>query len=107
MEKAIYFSDLIAWKQGHELSLQIYQTTDSFPSAEKFGLVSQMRRSVVSVTSNFAEGFGRRGILDKIRFYDIAIGSLYELQSQLYLSKDLHFVDDLKFRQLFQSSLHV
>lgn len=98
MEKVQYFTDLHCWKKAHFLSLQIYQITDCFPDREKFGLSNQMRRASVSISSNIAEGFGRRGFGDKVRFYDFAIGSLFELQSQLYLSKDLKFVSEDKFK---------
>ena len=85
------FTDLIAWQKGHELVLRVYLLTKQFPDIEKFGLLVQMRRSASSITANLAEGFGRRGLADKIRFYDIAIGSLYELQDQLLIAKDLKY----------------
>ena len=91
-EKIRQFTDLIAWQEAHALAIEVYNVTRGFPSDEKFGLVSQMRRCVVSVGSNIAEGFGRRTLTEKTRFYDIAIGSLFELQSQLLLSKELSFL---------------
>lgn len=97
MEKVRFFTDMHVWKKGHELALMIYQVTKPFPSEEKFGLVSQMRRSAVSITSNIAEGFGRRGIADKIRFYDMAMGSLYELQNQLLIARDLKLIQTSVF----------
>jgi len=78
--------------------LMVYQVTKGFPGDERFGLVSQMRRAAVSVPANIAEGFKRRGIQDKIRFYNIAEGSLEELKYFFVLSKDLAYVsskDDL------------
>ena len=86
------FTDLDAWQEAHKLVLSIYKITNSFPEDEKYGLISQMKRSAVSVTSNIAEGFGRSTKKDKIRFYTIAIGSLYELRNQLITSKDLGFL---------------
>ncbi len=91
MNKIQKFTDLIAWQKGHELVLRVYLLTKQFPDIEKFGLLVQMRRSASSITANLAEGFGRRGLADKIRFYDIAIGSLYELQDQLLIAKDLKY----------------
>lgn len=88
------FTDLKAWQSGHELSIQIYQYTNKFPKSEQFGLVSQMRRAAVSVTSNIAEGFGRSSEKDKEHFYVMASGSLYELKSQVLLAKDLGFIDN-------------
>jgi four helix bundle protein len=92
MEKIRFFTDLLVWKKGHELALLIYRLTKSFPTEEKYGLVSQMRRSSVSVTSNLAEGFGRRGKADKKRFYDMSIGSLYELENQLFIARDVDLI---------------
>lgn len=93
MGKIQSFEELDVWKKGRELVSGVYRITKDFPSEEKYGLVSQMRRSAVSVPSNIAEGFGRRSKLDKMRFYDIAMGSLYECQNQLVLASDQNFVD--------------
>ncbi len=71
--------------------LEVYYLTKDFPVEDKFGLVSQMRRSAVSVPANIAEGFKRRGTKDKINFYNISQGSLSELQYYLILVKDLGF----------------
>lgn len=76
------------------LSTQIYKVTRTFPKDEKFGLVSQMRRASVSVASNIAEGAGRSSDLEFKRFLEIAYGSLYELQTQLIISKNLEFVSE-------------
>ncbi|HBI16973.1 MAG: S23 ribosomal protein [Candidatus Moranbacteria bacterium GW2011_GWF2_34_56] len=94
------FTDLNAWKEGHKLVLMIYKITKSFPEDEKFGLVSQMRRCAVSITSNIAEGFSRRGNKEKIQFYYIAAGSITELQNQLLISRDTNILDNLKFQEI-------
>jgi four helix bundle protein len=76
----------------------VYQVTKGFPGEERFGLVAQMRRAAVSIPANIAEGFKRRGIQDKVRFYNVSEGSLEELKYFLILSKDLSYVasdDDL------------
>jgi len=91
MEKIQKFEDLVVWKKSHTLALEVYGLTKDFPSEEKFGLVSQMRRAAVSVPANIAEGFKRRGTKDKINFYNISQGSLSELQYYLILVKDLGF----------------
>lgn len=96
MEKIQKIEQLNVWKKGRELVSVVYEITENFPHEEKFGLVSQMRRSAVSVPSNIAEGFGRRSKMDKLRFYDIAMGSLYEFQNQLVLANDLKFVDQAR-----------
>ena len=88
------FRDLQVWQEGHQLVLMVYKATGSFPGEEKFGLVSQMRRAAVSIPANIAEGFKRRGIQDKIRFYNTAEGSLEELKYFFILSNDLAYLTD-------------
>ena len=87
------FKDLIVWQEGHKLVLLIYKSTKQFPRDEQFGLVSQMRRSAVSITSNIAEGFIRRSYKDKLNFFTISKGSLIELENQLLISKDVTYLD--------------
>ncbi|MDP4000636.1 MAG: four helix bundle protein [bacterium] len=94
------FTDLIVWQESHKLVLAIYQVTKKFPREEMFGLVSQMRRSAVSITSNLCEGFARKTAKEKIQFYYIAIGSLSELKNQLIISKDLRYLDYEVFEKL-------
>lgn len=86
------FKDLDAWKEGHELVLEIYKYTENFPQKEIYGLCSQMRRAVVSITSNIAEGFGRESIKEKIKFYYVAQASNVELQNQLEVAKDVGYI---------------
>lgn len=86
------FKDLEAWKQAHVLAVEVYRLTKKFPREEMFGIVNQMRRAAVSVTSNLAEGFSRQSLKEKIQFYSIAQGSLTELQSQLLISQDVGFL---------------
>ncbi len=85
------FKDLKIWRKGIELVKAIYQTTDSFPSREIYGIVSQMRRSAVSIPSNIAEGFMRRHNKEYKQFLYIALGSLAELETQVILSEELKF----------------
>ncbi len=92
MEKIVCFEQLQAWQEAHKLTLMVYQATKAFPDEEKFGLVSQMRRAAVSVPANIAEGFKRRGIQEKTRFYNISEGSLEELKYYFVLSKDLGYI---------------
>ena len=93
MEKIRCFEDLNVWKKSHELSLLIYKITKGFPGEEKFGLISQMRRAAVSVSANISEGFKRRGIKDKINFYNTSQSSLAELQNYIILVRDLKYID--------------
>jgi len=92
MIKTQTFQDLIVWQKAHKLTLEIYKITKQFPKEEVYGLVSQMRRSAVSVSANVAEGYKKRGKLDKARFLNISEGSLNEIKYYLILSKDLNYL---------------
>lgn len=85
------FFELDVWKKAHELVLDVYQTTNDFPKSELFGITGQLRRAVISIPSNIAEGYRRFGRADKIRFYNIAQASLEEVKYFIYLSKDLDY----------------
>ena len=90
--KLFSFEKLVVWQESRQLGLFIYKTTKTFPTDERFGLVSQMRRSCVSIASNIAEGTGRHSNKDKARFTEIAYGSALELLNQSILSNDLEFI---------------
>ncbi len=87
------YRDLIAWQKGVELCKQVYSVSALFPDAERFGLTAQVRRAAVSVPSNIAEGYGRRRRQDYVRFLDMALGSAYEVETQLILARELGFVE--------------
>ena len=89
------FRDLIVWQKAHQFALAIYQLTRAFPNDEKFGLTSQMRRSAVSTAANIAEGFVRLGKPDKLRFYNIAQGSLEETKYYLILAGNLGYTKNI------------
>lgn len=74
------FKEILAWQKGHQLVLEVYRVTKNFPTDERFRLVDQMCRSVVSFPANIAEGFKRNGLRDSLHFYNIAQGSLEELK---------------------------
>ncbi len=95
MEHIKNFEDLKVWQKSHELALEVYRITKDFPSEEKFGLVSQIRRAAVSVPANIAEGFRRRGSKNKVNFYNISQGSLSEVRYYAILAKDLGFKVEL------------
>jgi four helix bundle protein len=94
------FTNLIVWNKGHQLVIEIYGITSKFPPKETFSLVDQMRRAVVSVTSNIAESFNRQTNKEKVQFYYMALGSLSELQNQLLIAKDVGYLETEKFRKL-------
>lgn len=101
------FTDLNAWKEGHKLVLMIYETTKLFPKEEIFALINQMRRCVVSITSNIAEGFSRQSYKEKIQFYSIALGSVTELQNQLLISRDIGYINKKQFQDIAEQSVKV
>ena len=101
------FTDLDAWKEGHKLVLMIYRITKGFPKEELFGLVSQMRRCAVSITSNIAEGFSRRSYKEKAQFYSVALGSITELQNQLLIAKDVGYVNGSNFQDIAEQAIKV
>ena len=86
------FSKLRCWSDSQDLAVAIHILTSDFPKDERFGLISQMRRAAVSVSSNIAEGCGRRGPAELSQFLQIAIGSCCELSSQLQISRRLGYV---------------
>ena len=94
------YKDLNVWQEARKLSKNIYSLTSEFPKEEQFGLINQMRRCAISVPSNIAEGCGRNYPKDSIQFFYIARGSIYELETQLYLSFDLEYLEELKLNQL-------
>jgi four helix bundle protein len=94
------FTDLIVWQKAHSFVLAVYELTKSFPEIEKFGLTSQLRRAAVSIPANVAEGFKKRGAADKVRFLNIAQGSLEECQYYLILASDLGYGKPAPLRPL-------
>jgi four helix bundle protein len=101
------FTDIIAWQKGHALVLSVYKLTDSMPQKEQFGLQSQIRRAVISITSNIAEGFERGSSKEFIQFLIIARASLAETQNQLLIARDLKYLPKTDFDQLAADSIEV
>lgn len=94
------YENLEIWKNGIELAELIYFTTKKFPKDEMFGVVSQIRRAVVSISANIAEGSGRNSKKDFCRFIDISIGSLNEVESLLTISFKLKYVSDNEYDKI-------
>jgi four helix bundle protein len=88
------FEDLIVWQKSHQFVLNVYHYTEGFPNKEIYGLAAQFRKAAISVAANIAEGFKKRGKLDKMRFLNIAHGSLEECRYYLILAKDLNYGDN-------------
>lgn len=101
------FRELKIWQKSREFVKDIYQTTANFPSEEKFALVSQMQRAAVSIPSNIAEGAGRESNKEFNRFLDIANGSAFELETQVYLAYDLDYIDSNKLNYLTDKIIEI
>ena len=96
------YKNLEIWRLGMEIASIIYELVDQMPSIERYNLQSQMIRSAISVPSNIAEGAGRSSEKEFKRFLEIALGSLYELETQLILTKQRYTIQNLDFDELFE-----
>ena len=94
------FKELLVWEKSIEFVTEIYEITAAFPSEEKFGLVSQIRRAAVSIPSNIAERNSRRSSVNYIQFLKIARGSGAEVETQIIISKNLGFIEEVKCEAL-------
>ncbi|MCL7753342.1 four helix bundle protein [Polaribacter sp. Z022] len=101
------FRDLLVWQKSMSFVTEIYAESKSFPKEETFGLNSQIRRSAVSIPSNISEGYGREGVNDYLRFLNIAIASLFELQTQLEIAFNLKYIKKEDFDTLYESSREI
>jgi len=97
------FKEVIAWQKAHSFVLDVYTTVATFPSFERFGLCSQFQRAAVSIPANIAEGYRRDGLKEKLRFLNIAQGSLEECRYYIILAKDLNYINNNKFEEMNQS----
>ena len=88
------FKDILAWQKAYQYCLAVYKVTVGFPDFERFGLRSQFTRAAVSVTANIAEGYRKLSKQDKLRFFNIAQGSLEECRNYNILSKDLQYITE-------------
>ena len=93
------FQRVIAWQKAHEFVLLVYKVSKHFPEDERFGLTSQLRRAAVSVEANIAEGYRKIGKPDKLRFLNIALGSLEECRDYHFLAKDLNYINNEEYEQ--------
>jgi four helix bundle protein len=101
------FRDLIVWQKSYALCLLVYRYSRDFPKNEEFGLVSQLRRSAVSVPSNIAEGYNRKTKKEYVQFLYTSSGSLGELQTQLMISHDIGYLDDTRYGEMYELSIEV
>lgn len=103
--KITKFTDLIVWQEGHKLVLMIYRATESFPDREKYCLSDQLRRAVVSFTSNIAEGFAKKSSKEKNKFYGTSQTSLIEVQNQLLIAKDVGYLNAADFKKIAEQTV--
>jgi four helix bundle protein len=101
------FRNLKVWERAHALTLDVYQSSKSFPREEMYGLTSQMRRASASIGANIAEGSCRRGDVDFARFLQMAAGSASELEYHLLLARDLQLLQTLDFERLSGQAVEV
>lgn len=94
------FRRLIVWQRAHEATLETYRVTGSFPTGERYGLISQMRRAAASVAANIAESCGRGTVRDQARFLHVAAGSAKELEYHALLARDLGFLEPEGYERL-------
>ncbi len=102
MTKINSYRDLIVWQKSMSLVTEMYGITQQFPGQEMYGLTNQMRRCSVSIPSNIAEGYGRNSTGDYKRFLQIAVGSLFELQTQIEIAFNLKYLSETTFHELFE-----
>lgn len=98
------FRNLLIWQKSMVLVTKIYTVTNNFPKEEVFGLTSQIKRSAISIPSNIAEGLGRESSKELLRFLKISIGSLFELQTQLEIAKNIIYLDEETFNNLYEDT---
>ncbi|MGA9637118.1 four helix bundle protein [Flavobacterium sp.] len=101
------FRNLLIWQKSMTLTTQIYQLTSTFPKEEIYGLTSQIRRCSISIPSNIAEGYGRESDKEFLRFLNISIGSLFEMQTQLEIAKNIAYINEDLFNNLYENSREV
>ena len=101
------FRDLLIWQKSMVLVTEIYTLSNNFPKEEIYALTSQLRRSAISIPSNIAEDQGRNGNKDYLKFLNIAVASLFELQTQLEIAFNLKYINQLQFNKTYEDSREV
>ena len=101
------YKDLLIWKKGITIVKLVYQLVKTFPQEEIYALSSQLKRASVSIPSNIAEGYGRNGNKDYLKFLNIAIASLFEMQTQLEIAFNLKYINETQFKKTFEESREI
>ena len=102
-----HFRKILVWQKSISLVTKIYKATNTFPKEEMFGLTSQIRRSSISIPSNIAEGSGRESTKDFLRFLYISLGSIFEIQTQLEIAKNIIYIKEEEFNNLYEDSREI
>ena len=100
-EMTYKFENVIAWQKAHQFVLAVYRITKDFPPEEIYGLTSQFRRAAVSIEANIAEGYKKLSKADKLRFMNISQGSIEECRDYILLSRDLLYINEQQFLELY------
>ena len=101
------YRDLIVWQKSMKLVTEIYRVTRHFPTEELYALTSQLRRCAISIPSNIAEGYGRNSALDYKRFLQIAVGSIFELQTQIEIASNLKYLSSEQLGNLSNAAKEI
>lgn len=105
--KITSFTKLIVWQKAFKLVVLVYKTTKDFPKEELYGLISQIRRAVISISSNIAEGFSRVYKKEKIQFLYLSLGSLTELENLILISRELNYLTREKFIEISNACIEI
>lgn len=95
----VNFRNLDVWKKSKELCIFIYKLSNTMPKEETYGMISQIRRAVVSIPSNIAEGYAKSSMKEKLRFIEVSIGSFYELATQIEIAKDINYITEKQYQE--------
>lgn len=101
------FKELKIWQKARELNKSIYSLTSQFPKSEVYSLSSQLRRASVSIASNISEGSVYESVLMFSKYLDISLGSLCEVETQIYLANDIDYLDDIKTKEIIEETDHL
>ncbi len=101
------FRELVAWQKAMQLTKEVYLLTNTFPASERYGLTSQIQRAVVSIPSNIAEGAGRPTEKELVHFLSFALGSVYELETELLLAGEFGYIDAEQSKQINKEVVEV
>jgi len=101
------FRELVVWKKSVEFASLIYRETEIFPKSEMYGITSQIRRAAASIAANIAEGAGRNSNKEFVHFLSIALGSLYETESFIFIAKEIDYISSEKMDDLLKFSIEI